>query len=88
MCRLRYPAVYFKFIIFTIRKSLNIRNCFPIVGVGKTTLVKKIITHLNNLQIEFDGFLTEEIRNERFQRTGFNVRLIKTNVTTILADKR
>lgn len=56
--------------------------------MGKTTLVNKIITHLNNLQIEFDGFLTEEIRNERFQRTGFSVRLIKTNATTILADKR
>ncbi|KAH1009191.1 hypothetical protein HUJ04_001586 [Dendroctonus ponderosae] len=56
-------------------------------GVGKTTLVKKIIENLSKSSILFDGFITEEVRNHSFHRTGFEVRLLKSNDVAVLADK-
>ncbi|XP_019765708.2 nucleoside-triphosphatase THEP1 isoform X1 [Dendroctonus ponderosae] len=55
-------------------------------GVGKTTLVKKIIENLSKSSILFDGFITEEVRNHSFHRTGFEVRLLKSNDVAVLAD--
>lgn len=43
-----------------------------IVGVGKTTLVKKIVKHLKSHNIECSGFYTEEIRNNNY-RVGFDI---------------
>ncbi|XP_050305039.1 nucleoside-triphosphatase THEP1 [Anthonomus grandis grandis] len=58
-------------------------------GTGKTTLVKKVIKHLlESKTTNIDGFITEEARNDRNQRTGFYVRLIHSEKTTILADKK
>lgn len=58
-----------------------------ILGVGKTTLVKKITENLAKSAILFDGFITEEVRNQSFQRTGFEARLLKSNAVAVLADK-
>lgn len=60
---------------------------YMILGVGKTTLVKKITENLAKSAILFDGFITEEVRNQSFQRTGFEARLLKSNAVAVLADK-
>ena len=34
-------------------------------GIGKTTLIKKIISYLNKKEISIEGFYTEEIRENQ-----------------------
>ena len=50
-------------------------------GVGKTTLVKEISERLENCA----GFYTEEIRDERNKRTGFDVVTVKSGQRSSLA---
>lgn len=62
--------------------------CIPLLGIGKTTIVQNIIKKLKNTGIEHDGFYTQEYRNERNQRLGFEIVLIQNSKRGILADKR
>ena len=43
-----------------------------ILGVGKTTLIKKVCEVLKSQSVNIQGFYTQEVR-ERGQRTGFSV---------------
>lgn len=51
---------------------MGIKNIFITgkPGVGKTTLIIQLLRKLN---IEAKGFYTQEIRNEKGQRTGFKI---------------
>ena len=43
-------------------------------GIGKTTLMKDVIIKLKNADVKnVKGFITEEIRNQKFTRNGFDV---------------
>nr|XP_022904219.1 cancer-related nucleoside-triphosphatase homolog [Onthophagus taurus] len=42
-------------------------------GVGKTTLIKKIVNYLQSKHIEVTGFYTEEVRKDTKNRIGFDV---------------
>ena len=42
------------------------------IGVGKTTLVKNVVRHLQELGISLTGFYTEEVRGHH-GRVGFDV---------------
>lgn len=42
------------------------------LGIGKTTLIKKIVDHLKTQDVECSGFYTEEIRNNN-NRIGFDI---------------
>ncbi len=42
-------------------------------GIGKTTLCKAICQHLASLGHKVQGFYTEEVRDERGARKGFDV---------------
>ncbi|XP_056642003.1 nucleoside-triphosphatase THEP1 [Diorhabda sublineata] len=42
-------------------------------GIGKTTLIKKIIGVLKSKNVDFDGFYTEEIRDDNNYRVGFEI---------------
>ncbi|KAF7286328.1 nucleoside-triphosphatase THEP1 isoform X1 [Rhynchophorus ferrugineus] len=56
-------------------------------GIGKTTLIQNIIKKLKDIDVELDGFYTQEYRNERNQRLGFEIVVIQNNKRGILADK-
>uniref|UniRef100_A0A672L8H7 Nucleoside-triphosphatase, cancer-related n=1 Tax=Sinocyclocheilus grahami TaxID=75366 RepID=A0A672L8H7_SINGR len=47
-------------------------QCLPLLGVGKTTLVKKVCDAVVSAGISVSGFDTEEVR-ERGRRVGFDV---------------
>lgn len=53
-------------------------------GVGKTTLIKKIILWMEREGIPFSGFITEEIR-EHGKRTGFKIINLSKGEEAILA---
>lgn len=53
-------------------------------GVGKTTLLQKIIKYENEHNI--DGCIVEEIKNED-SRIGFSIRYLSSNNQTLLASK-
>ena len=69
--------------LFNISEGMgNERNIFLTgkPGIGKTTIIKKVITGLN---LKIGGFYTEEIR-EKGKRVGFKVRS-STGEETLLA---
>lgn len=43
------------------------------IGIGKTTVCKKIASVLEKKNKNFDGFYTEEVRDQRGSRIGFDV---------------
>lgn len=43
------------------------------IGVGKTTLIKKLCEKLHQSKIDVDGFYTTELRGESRSRIGFDV---------------
>lgn len=45
--------------------------CF-VSGIGKTTLIKKLVDYVKSQGIECSGFYTEEIRNNA-TRSGFDI---------------
>uniref|UniRef100_A0A671LGZ7 Nucleoside-triphosphatase, cancer-related n=1 Tax=Sinocyclocheilus anshuiensis TaxID=1608454 RepID=A0A671LGZ7_9TELE len=47
-------------------------QCLPLLGVGKTTLVKKVCDAVVSAGVSVSGFYTEEVR-ERGRRVGFDV---------------
>lgn len=53
-------------------------------GVGKTTLILKVIRALEERGISAGGFITQEVR-ERGRRTGFKIRALDTGEEGILA---
>ncbi|CAH1154812.1 unnamed protein product [Phaedon cochleariae] len=55
-------------------------------GIGKTSLVKKIIENMKMSQIECDGFYTEEVRNNN-TRIGFDIISLDGNKRAVLARK-
>uniref|UniRef100_A0A671LIG8 Nucleoside-triphosphatase, cancer-related n=1 Tax=Sinocyclocheilus anshuiensis TaxID=1608454 RepID=A0A671LIG8_9TELE len=50
----------------------SIFHCLPLLGVGKTTLVKKVCDAVVSAGVSVSGFYTEEVR-ERGRRVGFDV---------------
>jgi len=44
-----------------------------ILGIGKTTICKKIASILSGKSAKFDGFYTEEIRDRNGSRIGFDI---------------
>lgn len=54
-------------------------------GSGKTTVCKILINELRKRGIPVEGFITEEIRDEKNQRTGFRI-ITTSGITAILAD--
>ncbi|XP_030759339.1 uncharacterized protein LOC115884796 [Sitophilus oryzae] len=56
-------------------------------GIGKTTTIKKITDNLRGRNVTFDGFYTDEIRNEANERIGFSVHMLNSGQTGILAKK-
>ena len=46
-------------------------------GVGKTTLCKKIAENLKEKSSKIEGFYTEEVRDDRGVRKGFDIVSIK-----------
>lgn len=46
-------------------------------GIGKTTVCKKVASLLTKRNCKFDGFYTEEVRNQSHNRIGFDVVRIK-----------
>ncbi|XP_020284075.1 cancer-related nucleoside-triphosphatase homolog isoform X2 [Pseudomyrmex gracilis] len=42
-------------------------------GIGKTTVCKKVASTLEKKGVRFDGFYTEEVRNQSGSRIGFDV---------------
>lgn len=48
------------------------RNQYFASGVGKTTLLKKVCDRLEEMNLECQGFFTEEVREDG-QRVGFDV---------------
>ncbi|CAH1099674.1 unnamed protein product [Psylliodes chrysocephalus] len=55
-------------------------------GVGKTTLVKKLVDIFKSKDIDFDGFYTEEVRNGN-ARVGFDIVMLNNGKRGILARK-
>ncbi|WP_456320941.1 NTPase [Palaeococcus sp. (in: euryarchaeotes)] len=53
-------------------------------GVGKTTLVLKVVEALKERGISAGGFITQEVR-ERGRRVGFKIRALDTGEEGILA---
>lgn len=53
-------------------------------GVGKTTLMKRIIEELRHREVKLAGFYTEELRREGM-RTGFSIVSISGRVVGMLA---
>ena len=50
-------------------------NCeiLSLIGVGKTTLIKRVVTKLKEIEMfNIHGFYTEEVREDRI-RKGFDV---------------
>ncbi len=47
-------------------------SCFCLLGVGKTTLVKKVCDAVVSAGVSVSGFYTEEVR-EQGRRVGFDV---------------
>lgn len=56
----------------------NIHIFYFFVGVGKTTLIKKIVLQLQNNHIPYNGFYTEEKR-ENGTRVGFDLVTLNSN---------
>lgn len=56
------------------------------LGIGKTTLVKRIHDHFQSVGAECSGFYTEEVRSNNF-RVGFDV-VTLNGERKILARKR
>ncbi|CAG9760081.1 unnamed protein product [Ceutorhynchus assimilis] len=59
-------------------------------GIGKTTLIRRIVENLRTTKLTFNGFLTEDIRvseDERFEKAGVGVIRIRPEGRTILAHK-
>ncbi|XP_076233658.1 cancer-related nucleoside-triphosphatase homolog [Calliopsis andreniformis] len=46
-------------------------------GIGKTTICKKLTSMMEARNYKFDGFYTEEVRDENGSRIGFDVILAK-----------
>lgn len=46
---------------------------FICIGVGKTTVCKKIVSILEKKSKNFDGFYTEEVRDHSGSRIGFDI---------------
>lgn len=44
-----------------------------IIGVGKTTLIRKICEELTKNNSKVQGFYTEELQNETNTRIGFDI---------------
>ncbi|KAL3280377.1 hypothetical protein HHI36_017865 [Cryptolaemus montrouzieri] len=42
-------------------------------GIGKTTIIKKLIEHLRGQNLKLEGFFTEEVRNGQGNREGFDI---------------
>ncbi|MEA2071045.1 MAG: nucleoside-triphosphatase, partial [Asgard group archaeon] len=60
-------------------------------GVGKTTVIIKIIQKLKQKQEmkkSLSGFYTEEIRSDNNQRLGFKIKTIRTAKEGLLAHKK
>lgn len=47
------------------------------IGIGKTTLCKKLALMMEEQSYKFDGFYTEEVRGQSGNRIGFDVVLMK-----------
>lgn len=47
------------------------------IGIGKTTICKKLASMMEEQSYKFDGFYTEEVRNENGSRIGFDIVLAK-----------
>ena len=58
-----------------------------VTGIGKTTLTKKIATKLKDMALEVTGFYTEELRDSKNYRIGFDI-VTLDNVRGVLARKR
>lgn len=43
------------------------------IGIGKTTVCKKIVSILEKKSKNFDGFYTEEVRDHSGSRIGFDI---------------
>ncbi len=56
-------------------------------GVGKTTLIKKLVEHYRNQGLKVAGITTEEVRNGNW-RTGFKITNVLTNQEGWLAQKQ
>lgn len=44
-----------------------------IPGIGKTTLIKRLIDDLSKQSIRLSGFYTEEVRDDKNNRIGFDI---------------
>lgn len=55
------------------------------VGIGKTTICKKLVSMMEERNYKFDGFYTEEIRGPNGSRIGFDVVLAKSRERSTLA---
>lgn len=49
------------------------KNLLISAGIGKTTVCKKVASTLEKKGVRFDGFYTEEVRNQSGYRIGFDV---------------
>lgn len=58
-----------------------------LIGIGKTTLVKKICEKLQSKNVEINGFYTEELRDNN-SRIGFDVVTLTDGKRTQLARTR
>lgn len=63
----------------------NINIFYFLIGVGKTTLIKKIVVELQNNHIPYNGFYTEEKR-ENGTRVGFDLVTLNSNEHFPLAE--
>lgn len=57
------------------KKYLNYYKYF--IGIGKTTVCKKIASTLEKKGNKFDGFYTEEVRDRIGSRIGFDIVSVK-----------
>jgi len=53
-------------------------------GIGKTTLIRKLTEYLEGINVDYSGFITEELR-ERGKRVGFILKVVPGEVEGILA---
>ncbi|KAK9871209.1 hypothetical protein WA026_011487 [Henosepilachna vigintioctopunctata] len=55
-------------------------------GIGKTTIIKKLVQYLKDSFVDVGGFFTEEVRNAEGYREGFDIVTV-SNQRGILARK-
>jgi nucleoside-triphosphatase THEP1 len=60
-----------------MRNELNpyylVYNEIHSLGSGKTTIIKKLVEDLNKLSFQANGFYTEEVRDGKHERLGFDI---------------